>query len=220
MDFLTIFNYELKSLVKSAKSTVISLALTSFFWGIFFSLNIFTGAREEFLLVWLMFFALLASVGFAGVSFVRERLSGSWEILIASGISRKTIFGAKFVFVQSASFFWGALTLLIAYIAAFFVWNFYVEISLPFVLMVFFLATLAVNAITAYLTIININNRAIQLINFAGITVMSLSVYFIDYGQVSGKLAITAILLIPSVFVMFFIPNALYDDKTVQRVIY
>jgi len=220
MDFLTIFNYELKSLVKSAKSTIFSFALTSFFWGIFFSLNIFSGEREYFALVWLLFFALLACAGFAGVSFVRERLSGSWEILIASGISRKTIFAAKFVFVQTASFLWGILTLLIAYIAAFYVWNFYVEISLPFVLAVFFFAALAINAITAYLTIINVNQRAIQLINFAVTTALSLALYFIDYEQISGKLTIIAIILIPSVIVLLLAPKALYDDNIVQRVIY
>ncbi|MCL1945580.1 MAG: ABC transporter permease [Chitinivibrionia bacterium] len=220
MDFLTIFNYELKSLAKSAKSTIFSLAFTSFFWGIFFSLNIFTDARKEFLLVWLLFFAFLASAGFAGVSFVRERLSGSWEILIASGISRKTIFVAKFIFVQSASFLWGTLTLLIAYLSAFYVWNFYVEISLPFVFAIFFFASFSINAITAYLTIINVNPRAIQLINFAIMSVLSTTIYFIDYEQIFGKLAIIFIILVPSVFVFFLVPKALYDDKIVQKIIY
>jgi hypothetical protein len=147
-------------------------------------------------------------------------LSGSWEILIASGISRKIIFVAKFIFVQSASFLWGTLTLLIAYLSAFYVWNFYVEISLPFVFAIFFFASFSINAITAYLTIINVNPRAIQLINFAIMSVLSATIYFIDYEQIFGKLAIISIILVPSVFVFFLVPKALYDDKIVQKIIY
>ena len=220
MDFLTIFNYELKSLVKSTKSTVLSLAIVSFFWGIFFSLNIFSEDGSGFALVWLLFFALLASAGFAGISFVRERLSGSWEILVASGIERKTIFWAKFIFAQTASFFWGVITLLIAVSSAVFLWNFSVEISFFFVLAVFFFAALSVNATTAYFTIINVNPRAIQLINFAAMTLLSMAVFAIDSANFAGKATILAILSLPAVLLLLLVPKALYDDKIVQRVVY
>ena len=220
MDFFTIFNYELKSLIKSTKSTVLSLAIVSLFWGIFFSLNIFSEDGSGFALVWLLFFALLASAGFAGISFVRERLSGSWEILIASGIERKTIFLAKFIFAQGASFFWGVITLLIAVSAAVFLWDFSVEISFFFVLAVFFFASLSVNAITAYFTIINVNPRAIQLINFAAMTLLSMAVFAIDCTNLTGKATILAILSTPAVCALLLVPKALYDDKIVQRVVY
>ncbi|MCL2845198.1 MAG: ABC transporter permease [Chitinivibrionia bacterium] len=220
MDFLTIFNYELKSLVKSTKSTVLSLAIVSLFWGIFFSLNIFSNDGSGFALVWLLFFALLASAGFAGISFVRERLSGSWEILIASGIERKTIFLAKFIFAQTASFIWGAATLLIAVSAAVFLWDFSVEVSLIFILAVFFFAALSVNAITAYFTIINVNPRAIQLMNFAVMTLLSMMIFAIDSTNLAGKATILAILSAPAVLLLLLVPKALYDDRIVQKVVY
>jgi ABC-type Na+ efflux pump permease subunit len=220
MDFSIIFNYELKSLVKSAKSAIISLAFVSLSWGFFFSLNIFTGGQNHFGLIWILFFSLLASAGFANISFVRERLSGSWEILLASGISRKTIFWAKLVFAQSASFLWGMLTLLIAYLTAFHIWRQYTEYSFFFVLAVFFFAALSINVITAYMTLINVNPRVVQLINFAVMTILSLAVYFIDYGEIFGKITVTAIISTPAVFVSFLIPKALYDDKIVQNIVY
>jgi len=220
MDFLLVFNYELKALVKSTKATTLSLATVSVFWGIFFSLNIFSGAQNAFTLVWLLFFALLASAGFASVSFIRERLSGSWEILMASGIERKTVFWAKLIFAQTASFLWGAATLLIAVLLAVFLWRFHIETSFLFMLSLFFAASLSINAITAYLTIINLNPRAIQLINFAVMTALSMALFPIDYDAFSGKAIILGIVLSPAVFALSLVPKALYDDKIVQRVIY
>jgi ABC-type transport system involved in multi-copper enzyme maturation permease subunit len=225
MDFLTIFNYELKSLVKSTKSTILSLILVSFCWGIFFALNIFTGLfddkPDEFLLIWFLFFALVASSGFANISFARERLSGAFEILFASGISRITIFLAKLAFVQSASFLWGILSLIFAVLSAG-IFGIHVEFHdfIFFALLLFFCTTLLINTICACLTIININQRAINMINIAVLAILSSVIYYIDAQTMSGKITIVFIIILPTVPLFLFSRKALFEDKAIQNIVY
>jgi len=224
-DFLTIFNYELKSLVKSAKSTILSLVLVSFFWGIFFSLNIFTGRfseqPDEFLLVWFLFFAMVASSGFANTSFTRERLSGAFEILFASGISRKTIFFAKLAFVQCASFCWGLFALaftLMSLAAA----GIYIEFQffLLFALCVFFSAAFLINSINAYLSIININQRITAMIDLGALAVLAAVIHGITAETALGKIIITATIISPAIFLVFLGKKALFSDKAVQNIVF
>jgi len=225
MDFLTIFNYELKSLAKSAKSTILSLVLVSLCWGIFFALNIFTGLfddrPDEFLLVWFLFFALVASSGFASISFARERLSGAFEILFASGISRRTILSAKLAFVQSASFLWGILSLLFAVTSAR-IFGIYIEFQTLFLfaILLFFSATFLINSTCAFLTIININQRVVNMINLAILAILSSVIYCINAETPGGKLLIIAIVITPAIPALVLSRKALYADKAIQNIVY
>ena len=225
MDFWVIFNYELKSLAKSAKSTILSLVLVSFCWGIFFALNVFTGlfnnSPDEFLLIWFLFFALVASSGFANISFARERLSGAFEILFASGISRITILSAKLAFVQCASFCWGILSLVFAVLSAR-TFGIYVEFhSFPiFALFLFFCATFLINSITAYFTIININQRAVGMINLAILALLSSVIYSVNPETPSGKITIISIILSPAIPAVVLSRKALFADKAIQNIVY
>lgn len=225
MDFSTIFNYELKSLVKSAKSTILSLVLVSMFWGIFFALNIFSGLfddrPDEFLLVWFLFFSLVASSGFANVSFARERLSGAFEILFASGISRTAIFFTKLIFVQTASFLWGILSLVFAVLTAR-IFGIFVEFHslIIFALILFFCTTFLINSISAYLTIININQRAVNMINLGVLVVLSSVIYSINSETIAGKIIILSIILIPVIPVIILSNKAIYADRAIQNIVY
>lgn len=225
MDFSIIFNYELKSLVKSAKSTILSLILVSFIWGIFFALNIFTNIfsdkPDEFILIWFLFFALVASSGFANISFARERLSGAFEILFASGIHRETIFFAKLIFVQIASFLWGILALIFAVFAAG-IFEIYVEFSslIIFAVLLFFCAAFLINTISAYLTIININQRAVNMINLGVLAILSSAIYTINTETVFGKFLILLIIIIPAIIIIFLSKKAIYSDKIIQNIVY
>jgi len=225
MDFSIIFNYELKSLAKSAKSTILSLVLVSLFWGIFFALNIFSGIfddrPDEFLLIWFLFFALVASSGFANISFARERLSGAFEILFASGISRKTIFFAKLIFVQTASFLWGILSLVFAVFTAR-IFGIYVEFHslILFAILLFFCATFLINSISAYLTIININQRVVNMINLGVLAVLSSVIYLINAETIIGKFIILGIVIIPTIPVIILSQKALFTDKAIQNIVY
>jgi ABC-type Na+ efflux pump permease subunit len=212
-DFSIIFNHELKSLIKSTKSTILSLVLVSFFWGIFFSFNVFDYNQEKISAIWLILFAFVASSGFANASFARERLVGSWEILLASGVSREIIFWAKLIFVQAASFFCGTTTLLIAFLIVYFVWGVIPDYSFFLVVSLFFCAALSINVFTAYFTIINVNQRAAQLINMGIMSVCSVAIYFVPQAAI-------AIVLIPAIFILLLCRKILYRDETILPIVY
>jgi|GEM_PF-1977401 len=225
-DFYIIFSHELKSLAKSAKSTILSLVLVSLFWGLFLSYNMLEFQNS---IIWIIVSALVTSSGFANVSFARERLSGSWEILLASGISRKTIFWAKLAFTQTATFFCGIITLTIAYAVMCAIFLFAPYYDLIFIDALLFLCTaLSINAMTAYFTIINVNMRAVQLINMLAISVCITVIHYIcgmDSGVYVFELwtdwaKIIATLLIPAIVFLFLCNKTLYDDKTTLPITY
>jgi hypothetical protein len=231
-DFYIIFNQELKSLVRSTKTTILSLVLVSLFWGFFLSYRIYDFQES---ILWIIFSAFVSSSGFANISFARERLVGSWEILLASGISRKTIFWAKLIFVQTASFVCGITMLLVAfsmrYVSYFLGWShykFYVTVLL------FFFAAFSINILTAYFTILNINLRLINLINMAVMAVCITVITLISPYSVSvipwlnsheDRFQITAIIamliiIIPVIPILFLYNKALLDDKTISPIVY
>jgi len=225
-DFYIIFGHELKSLAKSAKSTILSLALVSLFWGVFLSYNMLEFQNSIILII---VSAFVASSGFANVSFARERLSGAWEILLASGISRKTIFWAKFAFTQTATFFCGIITLTIAYSVMFIIFSSVPYYDLIFIdALLFFCTALSINAITAYFTIINVNMRAVQLINMLAISVCITAIHYVCdmnggayvFESWTDWAKIIAILLIPAIVFLFLCDRTLYDDKTTLPIVY
>jgi ABC-type transport system involved in cytochrome c biogenesis permease component len=225
-DFYIIFSNELKSLAKSTKATILSLVLVSLFWGLFLSYNIFDTRKS---IIWIIVSAFVASSGFANVSFARERLAGSWEILLASGISRKTIFWAKFAFTQTATFFCGIITLAIAYSVMCVVFLLVPYYDLIFIdALLFFCTALSINALTAYFTIINVNMRAAQLINMFVVSVCITAIHYVcdmNDGVYAFELwtdwaKITAILLIPAIPFLFLCHRTLYNDKTTLPIVY
>jgi len=225
-DFYIIFRHELKSLAKSAKSTILSLVLVSLFWGLFLSYNMLEFQKS---IIWIIISAFVASSGFANVSFARERLAGSWEILLASGISRKTIFWAKLAFTQTATFFCGMITLTVAYAVMYIDLLFAPYYDLIFIdALLFFCTALSINVLTAYFTIINVNMRAAQLINMSVISVCIMAVHYVcdmDEGAYAFELwtdwaKIIIIMLIPAIPFLFLCPRALYDDKTTLPIVY
>lgn len=57
------------------------------------------GGTAEIYTVWLLTFAIIVTSNFSQSVFVSERISGSFEILLTSGISRGAILGGKTLFV-------------------------------------------------------------------------------------------------------------------------
>ena len=213
MDFSIIFNYELKSLAKNSKSTVISLIFVSVLWGIFLSFNLLNYNQGMVSMIWIILFAFVASSGFANASFARERLSGSWEILLASGVSRTDILHAKLLFSQTASFICGVLTFATAFLLTYIIWDFIPYIELIPSLLLFICATLSINIFTAYFTIININQRSAHLINMGIMSACSTVAYFFPQ-------AAALIMLIPAVPFLYLCKNSLYKDKTILPIVY
>ncbi len=64
--------------------------------------------------LWLVFFSVIIAANFSGTVFVSERMSGSLEILLTSGLSRGAILWGKMVFVIVMTLAVGAACILAA----------------------------------------------------------------------------------------------------------
>jgi hypothetical protein len=118
------------------------------------------------------------------------------------------------------SFFCGIITLFIAFITACFVWNFIMNYSIFSIISLFFYAALSINIFTAYFTIININQRAVQLINMGIMSICSSIIYFIPSQIPFYEIVTLSVIIIPAIPILFLCKNALYKDKTILPVVY
>jgi len=91
----TILRKEIKSLTGSDRSTLIIYLLISVLW----SFTLLTGENGAGGRLWLVFFAVIAAANFSGAVFISERVSGTLEILITSGLSRDAVLFGKMLFV-------------------------------------------------------------------------------------------------------------------------
>lgn len=64
--------------------------------------------------LWLAFFSVIISGNFSNTVFVAERMSGSLEILLTSGVSRQSILNGKILFIIIVSTVMGALCYFVA----------------------------------------------------------------------------------------------------------
>lgn len=93
----TIFSKECKCLAGSDRGVFILYAVLVISWGFFLAgggeSQIDTGP------LWLVFFSVVVAANFSNTVFISERVSGSLEVLITSGFSRKAILFGKMMFV-------------------------------------------------------------------------------------------------------------------------
>ncbi|MDR2693926.1 MAG: hypothetical protein LBB74_06895 [Chitinispirillales bacterium] len=114
---LTVVRKELKCF-GGDKGQFIIYALMSALW----SLALFSGgfngdaAGGRF---WCVFFAVIVASGFSGTVFISERVTGTLEILITSGISRDAVLFGKMVFAVGMSMAVGLLCAVFALIWGF-----------------------------------------------------------------------------------------------------
>lgn len=104
---------ELRRFSKHDKSVFIIYGLLVFGWGALLSANMSALAGEAGML-WLVFFSVIVSGNFSGTVFISERVSGSLEVMLTCGISRRSILWGKVVFVIAMAFGMGMLCYLFA----------------------------------------------------------------------------------------------------------
>jgi ABC-type transport system involved in multi-copper enzyme maturation permease subunit len=64
--------------------------------------------------VWLVFFAVIVAANFSGTVFISERVSGTLEVLIVSGVTRDAVLFGKVIFVVAATIAMGVVCLAIS----------------------------------------------------------------------------------------------------------
>jgi len=119
---------------------------------------------------WCVFFAVVVTSGFSGTVFISERVSGTLEVLITSGVSRDAVFFGKLIFVVVMSL---AVGLLCAVFET--AWNCVLDFNMKFWRyfllfgfsdVVLYVATVYLNAaVSAYLSVRMGNPRFLHFIN-------------------------------------------------------
>ena len=92
----TIIQKEFKNFTGSDRSTLLIYLVISVLWS-FTLLSYDSGGIDGGL--WLVFFSVIVAANFSGTVFISERVSGTLEVLITSGLSRDAVLFGKMLFV-------------------------------------------------------------------------------------------------------------------------
>ena len=143
--------------------------------------------------LWLIFFSVVVAANFSNTVFISERVTGSLEILITSGLSRNSILYGKMLFVSVMSIVIGAICLALGVL-----WSeliFRTGVSGGYVNSVDFLiyaCSVFVNvSISAYLSVRIANPR---LIHFASMFILAVIIF--SYMALSSYLPVSPVYLI------------------------
>jgi hypothetical protein len=105
-----ILKNELLNFIRSDRGVFFVHILLIAVWSSVLATNMHQMAIETNTLGWI-FFSVIVSGNFSNTTFVAERLSGSLEIVLTSGLSRKSILAGKVVYVIAMSVIFGFLCL-------------------------------------------------------------------------------------------------------------
>ena len=112
-DIWLIVRKEWKGFAKSDRWIFVIYGILVLAWSFLLSQNISVlSSRTGYL--WLAFFSVIISGNFSNTTFVAERMSGSLEILLTSGISRQSILSGKMFFIVIMSTVMGIFCYIIA----------------------------------------------------------------------------------------------------------
>jgi len=99
-----ILQKEVKNLLNSGWGIFFVYALISVIWS--FMLFHSKGGDME---IWMIFFAVIVAANFSGTVFISERVNGTLEVLIVSGVSRDAVLFGKVIFVAGATMIMGGV---------------------------------------------------------------------------------------------------------------
>ena len=104
----TILRKEFKNFASSGVGAFALYAVISILW----SYTLLNGAGW----VWLVFLAVMAAANFSATVFISERISGTLEVLITSGVSRDAVLFGKMLFVIAMTLAMGAACAALAHL--------------------------------------------------------------------------------------------------------
>ena len=113
-----IMRKEVKNLVSSGWGFFLINALIAVVWSFMLLFQHFT-ALGGVTGAWLVFFAVIVAANFSGTVFISERVNGTLEVLIVSGVSRDAVLFGKVIFAVGATIAMGAVCLAISAVLEF-----------------------------------------------------------------------------------------------------
>ncbi|MDG5813692.1 hypothetical protein QA601_01245 [Chitinispirillales bacterium ANBcel5] len=107
----TVLNKEFKAFAGSDKGVFVVYSVLVLAWSFLFASGDDSMVGGAF---WLVFFSVIVAANFSNTVFISERMSGSLEILITSGLSRGAVLFGKMLFIMVMTLLIGGACALIA----------------------------------------------------------------------------------------------------------
>jgi len=150
---------EIKNFIGSDRSTLLIYLVISVLW----SFTLLTAGVGE---LWLVFFSVIAAANFSATVFISERVSGTLEILITSGLSRDAVLFGKMLFVVVMTFLMGLLCAALALLWGAVIPGMAVEQALGVYEAVLYLSVTCLNvSASAYFSVRLDNPRFLHFVN-------------------------------------------------------
>jgi hypothetical protein len=209
---------EMKNFLGSGRSMFAIYAFLMFFWGFIFVSN-GTALQNELSVVFLLiFFAVIVSATFANTVFLAERINGTLEIWLCSGIARSALLLGKIVYIVIMSTILGCGTLLFS-MGQSFLFGFEIQQHFTAINIGLFVAAALFNTtLSSWLSIILPQPRLLHIVNiFITGFVVSVSLAFLYWIEL-GTVYLLLILCVLSSVVLSVANREWNGEKIIQPI--
>jgi hypothetical protein len=219
-----ILRKEVKNLVSSGWGFFLINALIAVIW----SFMVFYGNGNDMVEVWMIFFAVIVAANFSGTVFISERVSGTLEVLIVSGVTRDAVLFGKVFFVAGATIIMGAVCVAMSE-----VWVFWLDGLDKAVLLagwwarrgaLLYLGATVLNvSASAYLSVRMVNPRFLHIANLfmTGLVVAAYQVITFIFGYYQGILiAFILVFLAPGAVFLVLARREFAGERITRPVIF
>jgi ABC-type Na+ efflux pump permease subunit len=222
-DSLLIFRKEWKGFTRSNRGIFLIYGALVIMWSFLISSNINLN-ESNLSYLWLVFFSVIITGNFSNTTFISERLAGSLEILLTSGISRLSILMGKIVFVVIMSAVLGSICYTFAFFIEFiqikrFDFEIFKTSSFWQELLLYFGACYINTTSSAWLSCKLSNPRLIHFINFFLLGIVITIHALLSELMVLSILHLTIALIITGLFLNVMAHKSYKSEKVIQPLI-
>lgn len=218
-DMFLVLRKEWKAFTKSESGIFFIYGILIFAWSFLISSE-FNSISTGDGYLWLVFFSVIISGNFSNSVFVSERMSGSLEILLTSGISRRSILYGKSAFVMIMSVCMGFLCYCIAFLINIYLRESYVIFNPTLPVCIYISACFMNTSCGAWLSVRLTNPRLVHFANLFMLAfvivlhrVLSLYVALSDW-------SLTAVLFAMGFLLMILAYRNYKSERIIQPVVY
>lgn len=222
-DIWLIFKKEWLAFLRSDRGIFLSYGIMIIAWSFLLASNMNKMSSGTGYL-WLVFFSVLVSANFSNTTFIAERITGSLEILITSGLNRSLILAGKIIFIVVMSTVLGifcyGVAILIKYAQG---ENLTLLLQMTSVLGELFLyisACLMNASCSAWLSVKMSSPRLLHFVNlFLLASVVIVHTIISQFQELTLWSLSIGLLVMSAVFIIFAI-RAFKSEKVIQPIVY
>ncbi len=215
--FFTVVSKEFKGFAGSEKGAFAVYGILVTVWSFLLASGDSAAASGPFLFI---FFSAIIAANFSNTVFISERMSGSLEILLTSGLSRDAVLFGKMVFIIIVTIIIGVACAALAY-----VWNslfaaYYSDLELGLYDLVFYCSATFLNAAgSAYFSVRLNSPRLLHFLNLFVLGVVMIIYSVVSYFWVVEMWALVVMLLIPATVLTLLARKQFAGERIIQPLI-